>query len=93
MSKNILKRSRNKVDQIDNKIFRLIEKRTRIVKYILSLKKYRKDIVDRKRNNEIFKKIKKKSIMNGIETKLTKRIWQSIIWGYVDFQRRNFRKK
>jgi|TARA_Y100000590_G_scaffold447041_1_gene581643 chorismate mutase len=93
MSKNILKRSRNKVDQIDNKIFRLIEKRTRIVKYILSLKKYRKDIVDRKRNNEIFKKIKKKSIMNGIDTKLTKRIWQSIIWGYVDFQRRNFRKK
>ena len=93
MSKNILKRSRNKVDQIDNKIFRLIEKRTRIVKYILSLKKYRKDIVDRKRNNEIFKKIKKKSIMNGIDTKLTKRIWQSIIWGYVDFQKRNFRKK
>ena len=93
MSKNILKQSRNKVDQIDNKIFRLIEKRTRIVKYILSLKKYRKDIVDRKRNNEIFKKIKKKSIMNGIDTKLTKRIWQSIIWGYVDFQRRNFRKK
>ena len=62
MSKNILKRSRNKVDQIDNKIFRLIEKRTRIVKYILSLKKYRKDIVDRKRNNEIFKKIKKNQL-------------------------------
>ncbi len=93
MSKNILKRSRNKVDQIDNKIFRLIEKRTRIVKYILSLKKYRKDIVDRKRNNEIFKKIKKKSIKNNIDTKLTKRIWESIIWGYVDFQKRNFRKK
>jgi len=93
MSKNILKRSRNKVDQIDNKIFSLIVKRTRIVKYILSLKKYRKDIVDRKRNNEIFKKIKKKSIKNNIDTKLTRRIWKSIIWSYIDFQRRNFRNK
>ena len=60
---------------------------------MLSLKKFRKEIVDHKRNNEIFKKIKNKSIKNGIDPKITRRIWQAMIWSYVDFQRRNFKKK
>ena len=85
--------ARNKVDQIDQKIFNLIKKRTQIVKYMLSLKKFRKEIVDHKRNNEIFKKIKNKSIKNGIDPKITRRIWKAMIWSYVDFQRRNFKKK
>ena len=84
--------ARNKVDQLDQKIFNLIKKRTQIVKYMLSLKKFRKEIVDHKRNNEIFKKIKNKSIKNGIDPKITRRIWQAMIWSYVDFQRRNFKK-
>ena len=85
--------ARNKVDQLDQKIFNLIKKRTQIVKYRLSLKKFRKEIVDHKRNNEIFKKIKNKSIKNGIDPKITRRIWKAMIWSYVDFQRRNFKKK
>ena len=93
MNKNKLKVARNKVDQIDQKIFNLIKKRTQIIKYILSLKKFKKEIVDHKRNNEIFKKIKNKSIRNGIDPKITKRIWKAIIWSYVDFQLRNFKKK
>ena len=93
MNKNKLKLARNKVDQLDQKIFNLIKKRTQIVKYMLSLKKFKKEIVDHKRNNEIFRKIRNKSIKNGIDPKITKRIWQSMIWSYVDFQRRNFKKK
>ena len=93
MNKNKLKLARNKVDQLDQKIFNLIKKRTQIIKYILSLKKFKKEIVDHKRNNEIFKKIKNKSIKNGIDPKITRRIWQAMIWSYVDFQRRNFKKK
>ena len=93
MNKNKLKQARNKVDQLDQKIFNLIKKRTQIVKYMLSLKKFRKEIVDHKRNNEIFKKIKNKSIKNGIDPKITRRIWKAMIWSYVDFQRRNFKKK
>ena len=54
MNKKKLKIARNKVDQLDQKIFNLIKKRTQIIKYILSLKKFRKEIVDHKRNNEIF---------------------------------------
>ncbi|MCH2377430.1 MAG: chorismate mutase [Alphaproteobacteria bacterium] len=93
MNKKKLNIARNKVDQLDQKIFNLIKKRTQIVKYMLSLKKFRKEIVDHKRNNEIFKKIKNKSIKNGIDPKITRRIWQAMIWSYVDFQRRNFKKK
>ena len=56
MNKKKLNIARNKVDQLDQKIFNLIKKRTQIVKYMLSLKKFRKEIVDHKRNNEILKK-------------------------------------
>jgi len=93
MNKKKLNIARNKVDQLDQRIFNLIKKRTQIVKYMLSLKKFRKEIVDQKRNNEIFKKIKNKSIKNGIDPKITRRIWKAMIWSYVDFQRRNFKKK
>jgi len=93
MNKNRLTLARNKVDQVDQKIFSLIKKRTQIIKYILSLKKFKKDIVDHKRNNEIFKKIKNKSIKNGIDPKITTRIWNAMIWSFADFQRRNFKKK
>ena len=93
MNRNRLKLSRNKVDQLDQKILNLIKKRTQIVKYMLSLKKSRKQIVDRRRNNEILKKIKNKSIKNGIDPKITRRIWEAMIWSYVDYQRRNFKKK
>ena len=93
MNKNKLKLARNRIDQLDQKIFNLIKKRTQIVKYMLGLKKSRKEIVDHKRNNEIFRKIKNKSIKNGIDPKITRRIWKAMIWSYVDFQRRNFKKK
>ena len=93
MNKKKLKIARKKVDQLDEKIFDLIKKRTQIVKYMLSLKKFRKEIVDHKRNNEIFRKIRNKSIKNGIDPKITRRIWKAMIWSFVDFQRRNFKKK
>ena len=93
MSRKKLKLARNKVDQLDKKIFNLIKKRTQIIKYILSLKRFKKEIVNHKRNNEIFKKIKNKSIKNSIDPKITTRIWNAMIWSFADFQRRNFKKK
>ena len=88
-----LKIARIKVDQLDKKIFNLIKKRTQIVKYMLSLKKHKNQIVDHNRINTILKNMKNKSIKDGIDPKITRRIWTSIIWSFVDFQKRNFRKK
>ena len=88
-----LKIARGKIDFLDTKIFTLIKKRTQIVKYMLGLKKFKKQIVDHKRINEILKNIKNKSIKNKVDHKTTRRIWKSIIWSYVDFQKRNFKKQ
>ena len=93
MNKKKLKLARKKIDQLDKQIFYLIKKRTQIVKYMLSLKKYKNQIVDHKRINTILKNIRNKSIKNGIDPKITRRIWTSMIWGFVDFQRKNFKKK
>ena len=88
-----LKKERKKIDKIDQQIFNLIKKRTIIVKKMLILKKYRHQIVDHKRNNEILLKLKRKSIQNKIDPRITKKIWKSIISSYIDFQRRNFKKR
>ncbi len=93
MNKKKLRIARNKIDLLDKKIFKLIKKRTQIVKYTLSLKRFKSQIVDRKRISKILKNIKNKSIKEGIDSKTTQQIWKSIIWSYVDFQKRNFKKK
>ena len=88
-----LKWERKKIDKIDQQIFNLIKRRTIVVKKMLTLKKYKREIVDHKRINEILLALRRKSIQNKIDPKITKRIWKSIIYSYVDFQRRNFKKK
>ena len=93
MDQKKLKIARRKIDQLDTKIFSLIMKRSRMVKYMLSLKKFKKQIVDHKRINKILKNIKNKSIKNGVDPKTTRRIWKAMIWSYVDFQKRNFKEK
>ena len=93
MNDNKLKLARKRVDLLDKKIFDLIKKRTQIVKYMLSLKTYKKDIIDHKRINKILKSIKKKSKRYGVDPRITMKIWKSMIWSYVDFQKRNFDKK
>ena len=93
MHKKNLRKYRNKIDNLDNKIFILIKNRAQLIKHILSEKKFKNQIVDHKRINEILKKIKNKSIRNGIDPKITRRIWKSMIWSYADFEKRNFKKR
>ena len=88
-----LNRERKKIDKIDQQIFKLIKSRTIVVKKMLALKKYKHEIIDHKRINKILLSIKKKSKQNKIDHKITKRIWKSMIWSYVDYQKRNFKKK
>ena len=88
-----LKIARTKIDKIDKSIFIHIKKRTKIVKYMLGLKKYKNQIIDHKRINYILKKIKQKSIKDKIDPKITLKIWKSMIWAYVDYQKRNFKRK
>ena len=93
MDKKKLKKARNKIDLLDKSIFNLLKKRTKVVKYMLSLKQFKNQIIDRKRINTILKNIRKRSIQHAIDPMITTNIWKSIIWSYIDYQRRNFKKK
>ena len=93
MNKKKLILARKRIDRLDNKIFNLIKKRTKIVHHMMNIKNLKKQIVDHKRINEIFKKIKKKSIKNNIDPRITSQIWKSMIWAYIKYQRRNFKKE
>jgi len=93
MNKKKLNLARKKIDLVDRNIFNLIKKRTQIVNHMLSLKKFKNEIVDHKRINEIIRKVKKKSLSSNIDTKVTTRIWKTMIWSYIDYQKRNFKKK
>ena len=93
MDKKRLRIARKKIDQLDKNIFNQIKKRTRVIDYMLSLKKFKYQIVDKKRINKILKKIRQKSISHKIDPKITHKIWKSIIWSYIDYQRRKFNKK
>ena len=93
MHRSRLKKERRKIDIIDQQIFKLIKKRTIVVKKMFTLKKYKHEIVDHKRIKEILLKLRRKSVLNNVDPKITKRIWNSMIWSYVDFQKRNFKKK
>ena len=92
-NKKKLELIRKKLDKLDNTLIKIVKKRTFLVKKVLELKSYKKEIVDQKRINTILKSIKDKSIKNGIDPKITIRIWKSMIWSHVDYQRKNFRKK
>ena len=84
---------RKKLDLLDNKMIKLIKIRTNIVKDVLKLKTFKYEIVDEKRISLILRNIKKKSIKNKIDPKITNRIWKNMIMSYIDFERRNFKKK
>ena len=92
VNKNILK-IRKKLDQLDNYFLNLIKKRTLLVDKVLKNKKYKKDIVDKKRIKIILKNINKKSKLKKIDPKITESIWRSMIKAYIDYEFRNFKKK
>ena len=84
---------RKKLDKLDSGLLKIIKKRTEIVKKVLSLKSSKKEIVDKKRISTILKKIKNESLKKKIDPKITNRIWKNMIWSYIDFEKRNFKKK
>ena len=84
---------RSKLDKLDNKLLSLIKYRTNLVKEVLKLKEFKKEIVDKKRINFILKKINSKSKRLKIDPKITNRIWKNMILSYIDYEKRNFKKK
>ena len=93
IKKKKLNNLRAELDKLDNYLIKIIKKRTSVVKQVLSLKDKKNQIVDKKRINTILKNIREKSIKNKIDPKITNKIWKNMIFAYIDYERRNFKKK
>ena len=84
---------RIKLDKLDTELLKLIKKRSNLVNEVLNVKIHKKEIIDQKRISFILKKIKKKSNQLSIDPKITNRIWKNMIWSFIDYEKRNFKKK
>ena len=93
LKKKKLNLIRKKLDKLDNLLINIIKRRTLLVGDVLKLKEFKNEIIDIKRINKILKNIRKKSIQKKIDPKITKRIWINMIYAYIDFEKRNFKKK
>ena len=92
-NKKKLNKLRKSLDIIDKQLLNIFKRRTEVVKKVIKTKEFKKDIIDKKRIDVILKKIKKESIKRKIDPKITKRIWKNIIWSYIEYEYRNFKKK
>ena len=92
MNKKIIK-IRKALDKLDDKFLKLIKKRTLLVNKIVKNKKFKKDIVDKRRIQIILKNINKKSKINKIDPQITHKIWSAMIKAYIDYEYRRFKKK
>jgi|TARA_B110000444_G_scaffold214738_1_gene212236 chorismate mutase len=92
-NKQKLNQIRKKLDILDNQLLLLIKHRTSLVNNVIKLKQYKKEIVDKKRITAILKKIKTKSVKHNIDITITNRIWKNMIWSYINYERKNFKKK
>jgi chorismate mutase len=93
INKKKLNKLRIKLDKLDNQLLKLIKKRSLLVNEVIKVKVHKKEIIDQSRINFILKKIKKKSIQSKIDPKITNRIWKNMIWSFIDYEKRNFKKK
>ena len=92
VNKNIIK-IRKKLDKLDNQFLNIIKKRTLLVDQVLKNKKFKKDIIDKKRIKIIIKNIVKKSNKRQIDSRITQKIWKAMIRSYIEYEYRNFKKK
>ena len=93
LNKKKLNAIRSKLDKLDNQLLALIKKRSNLVNEVLKIKVFKKEIIDQKRISFILNKIKKKSKQLKIDPKITNRIWKNMIWSFINYEKRNFRKK
>ena len=84
---------RKKLDLLDNQLIKILKKRFNVVQNVLKLKEKKSEIIDRKRINVILSNIKKKSKKNKIDTRITLKVWKSMINAFIQYEFRNFKKR
>ena len=92
VNKNIL-RIRKHLDKLDDSLLQIIKKRSKLVDIVIKNKKFKKEIVDKKRISIILKNIYKKSKSKKIDVIITAKIWKAMIKAFIDYEFRKFKSK
>ena len=87
-----LEKKKKKLDNLDNHFLSLIKKRTLLVNQVLLTKKFKNQIIDKKRIKKILLNIESKSKKRNIDVKITRYIWKAMIRAYIKYEFRNFKK-
>ena len=88
-----MKDVRSSIDQVDDKILPLMVRRSKLVNKALELKSYKNEIIDKKRINQILKKIGSKSKKMKANPKLIKSIWKGMIQNFIEHEKKEFKKR
>ena len=98
MNKNLtnkqkLKNARAEIDKIDAKLLPLIVKRSKMVNMALESKTKKSQIIDQKRIKSILTKVGNDAESKSADPNLIKSIWKSMIWNFIDYENKEFKKR
>ena len=89
----MLNKARVEIDKIDEKLLPLIVKRSKMVNIALESKIKKSQIIDQKRIKSILSKIEKAAKSKSADPNLIKSIWKSMIWNFIDYEKKEFKKR
>ena len=92
-NKQILNKARVEIDKIDEKLLPLIVKRSKMVNIALESKIKKSQIIDQKRIKSILSKVEKAAKSKSADPNLIKSIWKSMIWNFIDYEKKEFKKR
>ena len=80
------------IDKIDLEILNLIEKRKKLVDRVVKLKT-KDEIVDQERIDKILGKLDLEAKKKMLPPKMIRDIWEKMINGFIEYEKRYFEKK
>tara|TARA_B100000029_G_scaffold56099_1_gene50815 strand:- start:13433 stop:13726 length:294 start_codon:yes stop_codon:yes gene_type:complete len=83
---------RKNIDDVDERLVKLISEREFYVMEALKFKKSKKQIIDKKRINLVLKRIKKFSKKYKVNNLITQRIWKLMIKNFIILENKVFKK-
>ena len=92
-NKQMLNKARVEIDKIDEKLLPLIVKRSKMVNMALESKTKKSQIIDQKRIKSILTKVGRAAKLKSANPILIKSIWKSMIWNFIDYEKKEFKKK
>ena len=88
-----LNKARIEIDKIDAKLLPLIVKRSKMVNIALESKTKRSQIIDQKRIKSILTKVGRAAKLKSANPILIKSIWKSMIWNFIDYEKKEFKNR